>query len=81
MTHPIDIFQLEGAGVRWLEAAPDIERAKARVKELSGNSPGEYLVLNQKTGNKIVIKSDDVQETDGTPFTSHPILRDATPQS
>jgi hypothetical protein len=80
MTHPIDIFQLETAGVRWLEAAPDIERAKARVRELAGNSPGEYLVLNQRTGNKIVIKSDDVNEVDGTPFASHGTFEDATPQ-
>jgi hypothetical protein len=80
MTHPIDIFQLEAAGVRWLEAAPDIEQAKARVKELGAKSPGEYLVLNQRTGNKIVIKSDDVNEAAGTAFTAHPTLRNATPQ-
>ncbi len=57
MTHPIDIFQMDSAGVRWLEAAPNLEHAKARVKEFAANSPGEYVVLDQKTGNKIVIRS------------------------
>jgi hypothetical protein len=61
MTHPIDIFQMETAGVRWLESAPDLEHAKARVKEFAANSPGEYVVLDQKTGNQIVIRSGEVQ--------------------
>jgi hypothetical protein len=60
MTHPIDIFQLETAGVRWLESAPNLEHAKARVKEFAANSPGEYVVLDQKTGSQIVIRSDEV---------------------
>ena len=61
MTHPIDIFQMDSAGVRWLEAAPNLEHAKARVKEFAANSPGEYVVLDQKTGNQIVIRSGEVQ--------------------
>jgi hypothetical protein len=61
MTHPIDIFQMETAGVRWLESAPNLDHAKARVKEFAANSPGEYVVLDQKTGNKIVIRSGEVQ--------------------
>ena len=60
MTHPIDIFQMDSAGVRWLEAAPNLEHAKARVKEFAATSPGEYVVLDQKTGNKIVIRSGGV---------------------
>ena len=60
MTHPIDIFQMETAGVRWLESAPSLEHAKARVKEFAANSPGEYVVLDQKTGNQIVIRSGEV---------------------
>ncbi len=60
MTHPIDIFQMDSAGVRWLEAAPNLEHAKARVKEFAANSPGEYVVLDQKTGNKIVIRIGEV---------------------
>ncbi len=65
MTHPIDIFQVEATGVCWVETAPNIEHAKARVKELAAKLPGEYVVLDQKTGHKIVIKSDDVDDPSG----------------
>jgi hypothetical protein len=69
MTHPIDIFQMETAGVRWLESAPNLEHAKARVKEFAANSPGEYVVLDQKTGNKIVIRSDEAyRASEATPL-------------
>ena len=56
MVPPFDIFKVEGAELRWMEAAADLERAKARVTLLSASSPGEYLILNQKTGQRISIK-------------------------
>jgi hypothetical protein len=64
MTPPFDIFQLETHGMQWLGSAATLEDAKARVQELAVRSPGEYLLLNQKTGNKLVIKLDGV---DGAP--------------
>jgi hypothetical protein len=57
MRPPFDILKVESGGVRWMEAAADLERAKARVKVLAASSPGEYIILNQKTGEKISIKS------------------------
>ena len=39
-----------------MEAAVDLGRAKARVKVLAASSPGEYIILNQNTGEKISIK-------------------------
>jgi hypothetical protein len=56
MIPPFDIFKVEGSGLRWMEAAPDLERAKARVRVLSASSPGEYTILNQITGEKITIQ-------------------------
>jgi CheY-like chemotaxis protein len=56
MIPPFDIFKVEGSGLRWMEVAPDLERAKARVKVLSASSPGDYIILNQNTGEKISIK-------------------------
>jgi hypothetical protein len=53
---PFDIFKLESSGLRWMEAVADLERAKARVKTLPASSPGEYVILNQKTAEKISIK-------------------------
>ena len=56
MLPPFDIFKVEISGLRWMEAAPDLERAKARVRVLSASSPGEYTILNQITGEKISIQ-------------------------
>ncbi len=39
-----------------MEAAADVERAKARAKALAASSPGEYVISNL-TGEKISIKS------------------------
>jgi hypothetical protein len=60
-----DLFRLEGEGeVRWLEAAATLEHAKARIKELAAHVSGEYLILDQKTGAKLVIdcKMGETQE-------------------
>jgi hypothetical protein len=57
MIPPFDIFKVEGGELRWMEVAPDLERAKSRVKVLSASSPGEFIILNQNTGEKISIKS------------------------
>jgi CheY-like chemotaxis protein len=57
MLPPFDIFKVEGTELRWMEAVADLDRAKARVKMLSASSPGEYLIADQKTGQKISIKS------------------------
>jgi hypothetical protein len=66
MFSPFDIFLAEtGGSVRWLEAAATLEDAKARVQELAVRSPGEYLILSQKTGNKLTIKFDGVDEAPG----------------
>ena len=52
-----DILKVESGGARWMEGAADLERAKARVTLLAASSPGEYIILTQKTGEKISIKS------------------------
>jgi hypothetical protein len=62
MSTPFDIFQLDRAGVRWLESADTLDRAKTRIHELAEVSPGEYLLLDHNTGNKVVIKPLRVDE-------------------
>ncbi|HEY6944471.1 MAG TPA: hypothetical protein VI431_04965 [Candidatus Acidoferrum sp.] len=42
--------------LHWVEAAADVERARARAKALAASSPGEYVISNL-TGEKISIKS------------------------
>ena len=56
MLPPFDIFKVESSGLCWMEAVSDLQRAKARVKVLAASSPGEYVILNQNTGEKISIK-------------------------
>ncbi len=58
MTHFLDIFRVETSGVLWVESAATMEDAKARVQELAVRSPAEYILLDQKTGDKLVIKPD-----------------------
>jgi hypothetical protein len=69
MTAPFDIFQTESNGaVRWIASAQTIADAKARVQQHSATSPGEYLLLNQKTGSKLLIKLDDVDAGGAPPI-------------
>jgi hypothetical protein len=63
MIPPYDIFKVETTGSRWIEAAATLEDAKACVQRLGALSPGEYLIMSQKTGNKLVIKLDSAAGT------------------
>ena len=56
MIPPFDVFKVESSGLRWMELAEDLERAKARVKMLSASSPGEYLIHNRQTGENVSIQ-------------------------
>jgi hypothetical protein len=58
MIPPFDIFKAETDGARWIEPAIDLETAKSRVALVAKSSPGEYIILSQKTGPKISIKSE-----------------------
>ena len=40
-----------------MESANYLDRAKARVRVLAASSPGEYIISNQETGEKVSIKS------------------------
>jgi hypothetical protein len=53
---PFDIFRTDPEGVLWIESAATLESAKECVQQLAMRSPGEYLLLNQVTGDKLTIK-------------------------
>jgi hypothetical protein len=47
---PFDILRRHANGsFIWLESAPDLAAAQARMRELSVESPGEYFVFDQNT--------------------------------
>jgi hypothetical protein len=59
MTLGLDIFRTEPSGqVLWRGTAATLEEARARIQELSVSSPGDYLILNPNTGDKIILKFD-----------------------
>jgi len=63
VSDPIDIFQVVPDGVRWLESAESVESARSRVVQLAKSSSDEYIVLDQKSGKKYVIKLTDLRES------------------
>jgi len=60
----LDIFRVDTLGVRWLDSASTVEGAQLRIRQLGGKIPGEYLVLNQVTGNRLVIKTDQTNNAE-----------------
>lgn len=59
MAKLLDIFriQVEG-GVRWIGSAENLEAAKVLIKAESAKEPGDFLVVNLETGDKMEIKAD-----------------------
>lgn len=65
MFQPFDIFKIDSDGtLLWRGAAEDFVTAKRRIEQLALSSPGEYLVLDQKTGHRqrvrVISKEDSI---------------------
>ena len=68
MIAPFDIFRTEENGdLLWLEAVPDLETAKARVQAMGTLAPGRYMILSQRTGNKLCLEVDNRGRVHGQP--------------
>jgi hypothetical protein len=53
-----DIFKQQPDGIdERVEAAQDLETAKARVRVLAEAFPGHYIIVDNATGEKISIRS------------------------
>src|ERR1700719_5386738 len=53
MFQPLDIFETDSeGGVLWRSAAEDFVAAKRCIENLALSSPGEYLILDQQTGQR-----------------------------
>jgi hypothetical protein len=51
-----DIFRIpHDRAPLWLEAATTLSNAHARVRQLGANAPGDYLIFDQRTGERIVV--------------------------
>ena len=58
---PFDIFQTEAGGAAlWCGTAGTLEEAETRIGELAAVSPGEYVILNRCTGDRVIVQSHGV---------------------
>jgi hypothetical protein len=55
MVPSLDIFKVESSSVRWRDTAATVETAKARIQKLALYSPGDYLIIDQETGQRIFV--------------------------
>jgi len=55
MVPSLDIFKINGGDVLWREAVATLEAAKIRIQRLALSSPGEYLILDQHTGQRTFV--------------------------
>jgi len=62
MVPQFNVFRVEENGLRWVESASSLATATARVRELAAHSLGEYLVVDQRTGEKYAIAADGVAD-------------------
>ena len=53
VTQSYDIFRRDNCGEIWVEAVRDLETAKSRIIELSADTPGQYVVFNQRSGRMV----------------------------
>ena len=54
------VFKKRGDGsLQSVEGAEDLESAKERVEELAEFWPGPYVIVNEETGERLVISTGD----------------------
>jgi hypothetical protein len=58
MRLPFRVFKVQGDGnLHFIEEAQTLDAAKARVQSLAKLWPGEYIIQNEETGERVVITS------------------------
>jgi hypothetical protein len=68
MIHSFDIFRIEDGGhVLWQGTQESFLTAKNYIQRIAMSSPGQYIILNQITGEKVVVGETGVttQHTSG----------------
>jgi hypothetical protein len=57
---PFAIFKTRDDGsLEWIGNAEDLESAKERVEEFGGFWPGPYVIVNEETGERLIIITGD----------------------
>ena len=60
MIAAFDIFRIVNGQPLWVHAVPTLDTAKACVQQLMAAQSTEYMILSQKTRNKISLKPGDL---------------------
>ncbi len=56
MVPSFDIFKIDLTGdVLWRDAADSLVLARVSIEKLATSAPGEYLILDQKTGHRVFV--------------------------
>jgi hypothetical protein len=55
LSAPFDIFRQQPNGNVWIEAAEDIDAATARARTLLQYFPGQYMIVDNATGDKTFV--------------------------
>jgi hypothetical protein len=55
----LDVFRIQAeGGVRWLGSVENLEAAKALIKVQSAKEPGDFVVVDLESGDRMEIKVD-----------------------
>jgi len=64
MADPFDIFEVDTKdAVRWLGAAATRVEARATIRRCAADLSAHYLVVDQKTGNKVTLDHAGLEST------------------
>jgi len=59
MIEPLDVFiKMESGAYVWKASVASLQAANSMVEQLATASPGEYMIFNQATNEKIVVMRD-----------------------
>jgi hypothetical protein len=61
MAHTYDILWVTAKGPEWVASAPDVETAKAEIRERLKDRPGRYVIFNQLTQERVFIEPESTQ--------------------
>jgi hypothetical protein len=76
MVPSFDIFKIDLIGdVLWRDAAESLGAARVSIEKLATSSPGEYLIFDQKTGQRVLVTLPCVCAKPGSQVVVNSILK------
>jgi hypothetical protein len=76
MVPSFDIFKIDLIGdALWRDAAESLAAARVSIEKLATSSPGEYLIFDQKTGQRVLVTLAGVSAKPGSQAVFKSILK------